>query len=567
MLRTARVLHLSLLLALALALAACAGGASTPAPAAPPAAPKAAAPTPAPAAPTQAPAVSQAPAATQAPAAKATEAPKAAAPAQPAGNLPKIVIYANNGSIGRGRPEGSDPARLKEVHDYIAKEVGVDVVAVLPPSASATDATQKLNLLLSTPSEPLDVFQANWTEYSDIALPLDDLLNKFGPDILKAWPKEAWERMKDSRGRIMAIPRNGIVAPYPVYVRTDLLKKLNLSAPKTVDEFEAYLKAFKASDPNAIPVIGNLIGLRMTLAGAYTQYGYSRWIDPADGNKIKPAELQPGYKDFVAKMADWYKAGYIYPDTLGTTDLNKLRETLKTQKVGANAAWYSVVTLGLPAVQQVNPEVQMDAVFLTGPKGMAATIDASGASGAVVINRRAANPEAIIKFINWQYADPKNHLVADRGIPDKDWKFVDKPDIAKDLPAGTRLVETADYRTTGYIGEFATSLGLPMETKYAVLTPDGKVTQHAKWLICCQADVSKGKMPPDGNVSYDLRQLRKDFANVADFDRLIEEETTKFITGARPLTEWDAFIDQMKKAGLDQWTQSYTGMYKAATGK
>src|SRR5690606_38259862 len=106
--------------------------------------------------------------------------------------------------------------------------------------------------------------------------------------------------------------------------------------------------------------------------------------------------------------------------TLGTTDNNLLRETLKTQKVGANSAWYSVVTLGLPAVQDVNPDIQMEATFLNGPKGTAQTSDVSGASNAIIVNKRSPNPEAVIKFINWQYADAKNHLTADRGIEGKD---------------------------------------------------------------------------------------------------------------------------------------------------
>ncbi|MFN8475729.1 MAG: extracellular solute-binding protein [Anaerolineae bacterium] len=471
----------------------------------------------------------------------------------------------NNGSLGRGRPEGSDPARLKEVHDVIAKEVGVDVQPILAPGATA-DALQKLNLLLSSSGDRVDVFQGTWTDFQEVALPLDDLLNKYGQDILKAWPAEAWARMKDSKGRTMAIPRNGIVAPYPVWVRSDLLKKLNMPAPKTIDELEAYFKAVKAADPNAIPLIANLTGLRMAFAGAFTDHGYSNWVDPADG-KLKPPELQPGYKDFVAKMADWYSKGYIYPDTLGTTDLNKLREVLKTQKVGANAAWYSVVTLGLPAVQQANPDIQMEATFVTGPKGKAETADATSASNAVVINKKTPNPEAVIKFLNWEYAKPENHLTADRGIQGKDWEFVNNPDLLKGLPADLKLVKTADYLKTGYVGEYSWSLGLPMETKYAVLTPDNKVTQHAQWLICCQADVSKAKLPADAAVSYDQRQVRKDFAGLADFQRLIEEESTKFITGTRPVGEWDKLADQMKQAGLDQWSQAYTDQYKAAGGK
>jgi putative aldouronate transport system substrate-binding protein len=489
-----------------------------------------------------------------------TSAPEAA---ETAAELPKIVVYANNGAMGRGRPEGSDPARLKEVHDLIAQEVGVDVQAILPPSASSADALQKLNLMLSSPSEQLDLFQGNWTEFQEIALPLDDLLQQHGQDILKAWPEEVWQRMKDSQGRTMAIPRNGFTAPHPVWVRSDLLESLNLSAPTTIDEFEAYLEAHKQSDPTAIPLISTLSGLRMAFVAGYTEHGYSNWLDASD-NKIKPPELQPGFQDWVAKMADWYAKGYIYADTLGTTDANILRETLKTQKVGASSAWYSVVTLGLPAVQDVNPDIKMEAVFLTGPMGIAQTVDVSGAASSLIVSKRAPNPEAVIKFINWQYANIENHLTADRGIQGKDWEFVDQPELVKDMQPGTQVIKSDDYRNTGYVGEFAWSLGLPNETRYAILTSNGSITQHAQWLNCCQGDTSKGKMPFASHVSYDNRQLIRTFPNLTDFNRLMEEETIKFISGSRPLSEWGAFVDQVNAAGLEQWSQAYTEQYQAS---
>lgn len=530
----------SLFVCIAFLLSACGGAANTP------------------------PAAQTNPTAASSEAAPAAEAPAAEAPASEASaELPKVVVYANNGAMGRGRPEGSDPARLKEVHDLIAQEVGVDVQAILPPSGSSADALQKLNLMLSSSSEQLDLFQGNWTEFQEIALPLDDLLQQHGQDILKTWPEEVWQRMKDPQGRIMAIPRNGFVAAYPVWVRSDVLQKLNMSAPTTIDELEAYLEAYKQSDSTSIPLISTLGGLRMAFAGGYTEFGYSNWLDPSD-NTIKPAELQPGFQDWVAKMADWYAKGYIHADTLGTTDNNLLREALKTQKVGASSAWFSVVTLGLPAVQDVNPDIQMEPTFLNGPMGIAQTSDVNGASSALIVSKRSPNPEAVIKFINWQYASVANHLTADRGIEGKDWEFVDQPDLVKDMTPGTQVIKSDDYRNTGYIGEFSWSLGVPNEARYAILSVDGKITQHAKWLNCCQADISKAKVPFDAQITYDNRQLIRSFSNLTDFNRLLEEETIKFINGSRPLSEWDAFIEQMRAAGLDQWSQAYTEQYQAS---
>ncbi len=491
-------------------------------------------------------------------ASKPTDAPK------PAAEAVKIYVYANSGQTGRGRPEGSDPARLAEVNAVFKKATGVEVVPIIPPGGAA--ATEKLNLLLSSPAEKLDVFQADWTQYADAVMPLNDLLQKHGPNITKAWPKESWARVTDAKGAIMGIPRIAILAPYPVYVRSDILKKLNLSAPKTLDEFEAYMKAYKASDPDAIPMITNLNGIRMGLAGAFTDFGHSNWLDK-DG-KMMPAEMQPGYKDLVAKLADWYQKGYINKDVIGETDLNKLRNVLKTQKVGASVAWYSVVTLGIPAVQQVNEAIQMEAIAdMTGTKGKAQTIDAGNANTAVMLTKRASNPEAIIKFIDWQYADLKNHLTADRGLEGAQWSFVDNPDVLKELAPNTKLVKAANYADTGYIGEGVMSLGIPLEKTYVIVDPQGKATQHFKYLNGPISNVSVGKFPADANTSYDGRAIRKTFPNLGDFDRVRDEELIKFVTGSRPMSEWDKYLGELKTAGLDKWSEAYTTLYNAANKK
>jgi ABC-type glycerol-3-phosphate transport system substrate-binding protein len=502
-------------------------------------------------------AANAAPTAAPAPPAAVTKAPEAP---KPATETVKIYSYINGGQAGRGRPEGSDPARFAEVNAIFKKALNIEVVPIIPPGGAA--ATEKLNLLLSSPGEKLDVFQADWTQYADAALPLNDLLQKFGPNILKAWPKESWARVTDSKGNIMGIPRQAILAPYPVYFRTDLLKKLNLAMPKTVDEFEAFLKAHKASDPEAIPLITNLAGIRMGFAAAFTDNGQSNWKDAA--GKLMPAETQPGYKDMVAKLADWYSKGYINKDVLGETDLNKLRNVLKTQKVGATMAWYSTVTLGLPAVQQVNADVQMAALTsMTGPKGKAQTIDAVNANTAVLLSKRAGNPEAIIKFIDWQYADLKNHLTADRGVEGKDWSFVTNAEVVKDLAPGTKLIKAATYAETGYIGEGVLSLGIPLEKQYILLDAQGMATQHSKFLNGTISDISVGKMPVDASISYDGRAVRKVFANLGDFDRLRDEELIKFINGSRPISDWDKYMTELKAAGLDLWSEAYTTLYNA----
>jgi len=75
----------------------------------------------------------------------------------------------------------------EEIKNYLVEQTGVVPVPVVLPRGSETE---KLNLLISSDDERLDVFfSGDWREYAKMGLlmPLNDLLDEYGPNIKKAW--------------------------------------------------------------------------------------------------------------------------------------------------------------------------------------------------------------------------------------------------------------------------------------------------------------------------------------------------------------------------------------------
>ncbi|ULL13656.1 extracellular solute-binding protein [Paenibacillus sp. H1-7] len=461
--------------------------------------------------------------------------------------LPKIYIYQNTGALNQ-KPEGSVPEKLEEMKKMYVDKLGIEPIAIVPPKGSEGE---KLNLLLGSKDE-IDTFQGNWDEYASkgAIIPLNDLLDKYGQDIKKAWPQEAWEYMKDKDGKIWGIPRGVPSVHYPTWVRSDWVKKLNLKTPQTIDELEAVLKAFKEQDPDGngkadtIPMMTDLNGIKNALMGGFVEHGNSNWVDPAD-KKLKPVELAPGFKDFVAKMADWYQKGYIYKEAFAKFDPLEL---LKTNRVGTSTMWYSRITLLFPQIKpSLPPEANYEIVRdIQGPKGKLITATAANTSS-MVITKKAKHPDAVMKFINYQYQDmPTNTLNAAFGT---NWKYTgnNKFDIEllnKDL---------------SYAGEYMVSLGIATENKYGFNDPVKKM--HADYLNKEALNVSVAKMPVDATIMYDKKMLQEKIPTLGDLDRLRSEELVKFVTGARPLSDFDKYIDQLYKAGLDKWIEEYTRQY------
>ena len=106
-------------------------------------------------------------------------------------------------------PGGGDPERTNAVRDLIFEETGVLVnSSILPPGSAATE---KLNLLLASGTQPLDLFVGNWPDFKGVTLPLDDLLEVDGADILAGHSDLDWRMMKDFEGTTWGYPRLGLM--------------------------------------------------------------------------------------------------------------------------------------------------------------------------------------------------------------------------------------------------------------------------------------------------------------------------------------------------------------------
>lgn len=476
--------------------------------------------------------------------------------------VPKIVIYVNNGIAGATSSDtASDPEIIKQLQDWIKENTGVLVETIIPPVG---EAEQKLNVLLASGSQ-LDAFWGSWPDYAavDAIIPIKDLLGKYGQSIIKAWPTESVDGMTGSDRKIWGIPRMTPFMGNPLFVRADWCRKYGLDVPRTIDELEVVLKTFKQNQPagsSTIPLLAEMVGkhgssgIFSTFVGAFTEDGASNWID-SDG-KLKPQELQPGYKDFVAKMNEWFEKGYIYPE-FAALNRNKIRELIKAGKVGVNATWYSNITISHYKLNENIPEAdyQFAVGGLEGPEGKAETILPTSTTG-MLISSKCEHPEAVVKVMEFMYSDPANYQISDWGPEGVLWEWTDK----------SKLKYKTFGERKGYLRDFALALGLPMER--AVSADNPQLEKHFGYLGVGNfsktpdgLDYSRGKMPVDAGVIYDPKILDKEIPSLSDLQRLRDEEVIKFIIGARPLSEWDEFIQEMYDTGLDKWIEVHTRLY------
>ncbi len=441
-----------------------------------------------------------------------------------------------------------------KVGKYISEQTGVEPIMIKPPAGTYDE---KLNLMLAS-GEPLDAFiVGNWTEFQKKGMirPINDLL-KDAPDLVKSYSQSEWDSVTDqATGNIYAIPfYNDQIGNAP-RVRKDWLDALGLEVPTTLEEFENVLEAFKTTDKfgkNVIPLATHLSYSQLDRAfmGLFTKYGDGNWID-TDGS-VKPAILDPAYKDYIAKIAEWYAKGYIWKEAF-TQEFTVIDDLVMQNRVGVLATWVSVGINGIEQLMTADPKTEY--VYLDkfeGPAGSAYSLRLPPPQG-VAFSINSKNAEAAIKFFNWSVAAKENRNTIELGLENTHWKFLDKENnVVERTPGADKLYSNIYSLVQGGNGN-------PMHRKDD--TVNGRLwAQYFSFSTDPAVDLKK---PADYGAFYDEAKIAGAVPSAGDIDKFRDKWLVKFITGQEPMSKWDSFISDLRNMGLDKMVAERTAQYKA----
>ncbi len=180
----------------------------------------------------------------------------------------------------------------------------------------AADASSSLNtrMIDHTPYNAMKLTTAQFADLiaDDVLLPLDEVIDKFGPVLKDVIAEESWDVVRVN-GKIYGIPERASSdnIENPVIFRQDILDELNLSLPTTKEELHTVLSAIKTSK-NIIPLTFDMYTpLVYAVSSAFGIY--SEWQEyTVNGKKeVRYYMDAPGYGDYIDYMAQLYKEGLI----------------------------------------------------------------------------------------------------------------------------------------------------------------------------------------------------------------------------------------------------------------
>ena len=198
---------------------------------------------------------------------------------------------------------------------YMPTEQYLKQIESLVSSGQKCDA-----FLFPNDSKPtLEAFVENGT-----AADITDLFSKYAPQVFSQLDDRAKNFVR-FENRLYAVPR---LFPLPqrlgVTIRDDLLKKYEVSAIRNYDELETFLEKVKQGEPGLYPLTAynTSIGLFARFYG-YEILDYEaglvyQWDDK--DMVLSAWEQTPEYLEAEARLASWYKKGYILPGHIAQAD-------------------------------------------------------------------------------------------------------------------------------------------------------------------------------------------------------------------------------------------------------
>lgn len=373
-----------------------------------------------------------------------------------------------------------------------------------------------------------------------------------------------------------------------LWIRQDWLDKFDLEAPKTMSELEAVMDKFSNEDPD-----GNgqddTIGIALALEDPALTVDPKSWVrsnwiigthgalpgqwDVDDKGSVVYGSIKPEVKDGLARLNEWHEKGYLHPE-FGLHDPSKAAELFNQGKAGIIVGSTWLWAWPLNALAGVNPDAVIQSYPL--PTGDDGTLKIHGLLNhynVTLINKDMKNPEiyfALQNFFYDEYANPKEGGIFEYGIAEGyDWAMVDGKRVYtdKEIPGGlisakTYSIDPQIARIPELLFQTLSKLGggegpvTPFEKKLAETTGKNEQSLRTAQIVIDQEKY----IVQNAYLGAPTEAIQKN----SDYLLKMEKETfSKIIYGDLPLSAFDKYVEDFKKAGGDEITKEVQAWYDA----
>jgi len=454
---------------------------------------------------------------------------------------------------------GENPAQVIKQDTPVIKEIqkrtGVKINLEPVPGSNYID---KKRALLATNNIP-DIMGVESKEVSEFAstgmfLNISEYLDKM-PNFSKVIQDNPEIKKLYVDGKLYSLPiteRFKIQGGKTLLIRTDILEELKLDTPTTFEELYQVLKKMKEAYPSSYPFTTRGMSFMDAFSlGMGSGYGIT-YDDKTDSYFY--GTNKPEFKEVLAYLNKLYAEKLLDPDFAVNTKQN-WDEKLST---GKSFFYYDNNQFAINynmALQESNPAAKFDRIpYLKNGKGeIKGWLYPKGwLVDNYVISSKTKDPEALIRMFDWMYG-PEGTTVTNYGVEGETFEVVDgKPQI---LQAALDKYATASDPARMMMSEIGAGL-----LALAVNVDEGPTKQVSnpdlvRWGEELVADPGAYIVPglSPGFTDEENESIKQITTKISP----LEQDVVKFILGAKPLGEFEAWAAALSDAGAGELETIY----------
>ncbi len=384
---------------------------------------------------------------------------------------------------------------------------------------------------------------------------LTELIPQYMPDYMNVLREQNLVAdMLTEKGRFASLGMiyTHMQAPIAGYIiRQDWLDELKLPMPETFDELETVLTAFKEQKGCTAPLTFSKFGL-YSLAYAYNFFFTSSDNSGSSyrkGDHIVDAMLEnpEDVKAYIEKMHDWFEKGLLDPNFMSTVGYMPDAALVNNEATGVTYCMYSQIETKFTAAVEKGANL-VGMPFPTVNKGdklhMAPGALAETGMHSVSINAECKEPEYLLAAFNYLFTEP-GFLLANYGKEGDTYNLVNGEVV---------LTE----KMTSNIADGIRLYTIPTGWGPAWIEPNRQDSSFSQKVL----DAQKAWTPDDTSMfirntvmNYTPEEKAELTDIMGDLLTYQEEYYLKVVTGAGNTDNWDEFVAQCKKLGIERATE------------
>ena len=363
-------------------------------------------------------------------------------------------------------------------------------------------------------------------------------------------------------------------------IRKDWLDACELEIPTTLDEFTAALQTFQDKDCNGNGIADEVITMNISGFGTDIAQWFGLgpgmvFIDPATDKLISPW-YQENIKEYISYMNSLYEAGLMVDIT------NQTNTRLAANQMSGEANWAAqtweepsiqvqegaqppyLAPIVIQAVEDTEPLVRLQ----SGENLM---------SRIYAVTSECEDTEAIARLLDYmcspEYVELTEHGVEEINFTrteDGDYQQLSGDDIDNSIMSlmygalwSSNVLPRMDLNK-----DMSTELvaGIQLGKDAGIEEGYQAKADFADWVFTENMENTVNYSPLTMLAVATQEETKRTSEILTDLKTYSEELLTKLILGQKSMDDWDSYMDDLKRLGLDELIEIYQGRYDRTKG-